>query len=170
MDKQYIDKHEAYMLIEHEAETHELPASKEAYERAARIVDQMRPEELDISHCSECDMEISNVKITDASLTMADHGCLTFFITVEGGGIGVSIGGYCIGHGYLGAKEFKSENGIGLVAMMKIMDVVGVTKWEDLKGKYCRIKSDGWGSRVTTIGNILDDKWFDIGEFFKNAQ
>lgn len=54
--------------------------------------------------------------------------------------------------------------------MMKIMDVVGVTNWEDLKGKYCRIKSDGWGSLVTTIGNILDDKWFDIGEFFKNAQ
>ena len=43
MDKRYIDQHEAYMLIKHEAETRELPASKEAYERAARIVDQMRP-------------------------------------------------------------------------------------------------------------------------------
>lgn len=43
MDKQYIDKHEAYMLIKHEVETHELPESKNAYERAARIVDQMRP-------------------------------------------------------------------------------------------------------------------------------
>lgn len=43
MDKQYIDRHEAYMLIKHEAETHELPASKEAYERAARIVAQMHP-------------------------------------------------------------------------------------------------------------------------------
>ena len=112
-------------------------------------------------------MEITNVKIINASLTMADHGCLTFLITVEGSGIGVSLGGYCIGHGYLGAKEFKSENGKGLVAMMRIMDVVGATKWEDLKGKYCRIKSDGWGSIVTTIGNIIEDKWFDIGEFFK---
>ena len=43
MDKQYIDRHEAYMFIKHEAETHELPASKEAYERAARIVAQMHP-------------------------------------------------------------------------------------------------------------------------------
>ena len=43
MDKHYIDKHEAYRLIKHEAETHELPASKEAYERAARIVAQMHP-------------------------------------------------------------------------------------------------------------------------------
>lgn len=54
MDKHYIDKHEAYMLIKHEAETHELPASKEAYKRAVRIVAQMCPDELDIPHCSEC--------------------------------------------------------------------------------------------------------------------
>lgn len=43
MDKEYIDKNEAYRLIKHEAETHELPASKEAYKRAARIVAQMCP-------------------------------------------------------------------------------------------------------------------------------
>lgn len=43
MDKEYIDKSEAYRLIKHEAETHELPASKEAYERAARIISMMKP-------------------------------------------------------------------------------------------------------------------------------
>lgn len=48
MDKRYIDQHEAYLLIKHEAETHELPESKNAYERAARIVDQMRPENIAI--------------------------------------------------------------------------------------------------------------------------
>ena len=36
-------------------------------------------------------MEITNVKIINASLTMADHGCLTFLITVEGGGIGLIL-------------------------------------------------------------------------------
>ena len=115
-------------------------------------------------------MEIINVKITNVRLTMADHGCLTFYITVKGAGIGVNIGGYCIGHGYLGADEFKSKSGADLVAMMKIMDVVGVTNWEDLKGKYCRIKIDDLDSNVTTIGNIIDEKWFDLREFFKHAQ
>lgn len=43
MDKEYIDKHEAYMLLKHEVEKHELPASKEAYERAARIISMMEP-------------------------------------------------------------------------------------------------------------------------------
>lgn len=38
-----IDKHATYKALKHEAETHELPASREAYERAARIIDQMKP-------------------------------------------------------------------------------------------------------------------------------
>lgn len=112
-------------------------------------------------------MRTENVKITNASLTMEDHGVLTFYITVEGAGIGVNLGGYCIGSGYLGAKEFSAENGGGIVAMMNIMNVVGVHKWEDLKGKYCRIKIDGWDSTVSVIGNIIENKWFDMKKFFE---
>ena len=89
--------------------------------------------------------EIRNAKITDTSISMGDHGCLTFRITLEGDAFGVSYGGYCIGHGFLGSDTFTAENGSGLVAMMRIMDVVGVEK----------------------IGNIIEDKWFDIDEFFK---
>jgi len=112
--------------------------------------------------------EIKNVKITNVSLTMADHGCLTFYLTLEGDAWGISYGGYCIGLGFLGSDSFTAENGGGLVAMMKIMDTVGVEKWEDLKGKYIRIVDEGWGSSVKKIGNIIEDKWFDIDEFFKN--
>ena len=68
------------------------------------------------------------------------------------------------------AKEFKADSGSGLVAMMKIMDTVGVEKWEDLKGKYCRVKTEGWGGQIKIIGNIIEDKWFDMGEFFKSAE
>ena len=112
-------------------------------------------------------MTIENVKITNTSITMEDHGVLTFYITVEGAGIGVNLGGYCIGSGYLGAKEFSAESGGGLVAMMNIMSVIGVHKWEDLKGKYCRIKTEGWGSTVSIIGNIIEDKWCDMKKFFE---
>ena len=114
-------------------------------------------------------MKIENAKITNVSLTMADHGCLTFWITIESAGWGCSIGGYCIDHGYLGAKKFDGC-GPGLEAMMRIMDTVGVDKWEDLKGKYVRVKTEGWGDTVTCIGNILKDKWFDLKEFFAKAQ
>ena len=116
--------------------------------------------------------EILNVKITNVSLTMADHGVLTFFVTVEGSGWGCGLGGYVIGNGYLGADDddFQSESGLGLVAMMRIMDVVGVSRWEDLKGKYCRVESESWGSSIHKIGNIIKDKWFDIDQFFKTHQ
>lgn len=111
--------------------------------------------------------EILNAKITSVSLTMADHGCLTFWVTVEGGGWGVSIGGYKIGSGYLGADNFKVEYGDGLEAMMRIMDTVGVERWEDLKDKYIRAEVNGLGCSVKKIGHITKEKWFDIGEFFE---
>lgn len=115
-------------------------------------------------------MAIVNAKITDVSISMGNLGCLTFDIGLNGGDWGCSYGGYCIGHGYLGANSFTAENGGGLVAMMKIMDVVGVERWEDLKGKYVRVVDCGLGSSITRIGNIIEDKWFDIDEFFKSYE
>lgn len=111
--------------------------------------------------------EIRNARIIDTSITMEDHGCLTFMIRLESGALYVSYGGYCIGQGFLGSDTFTAENGSGLVAMMRIMDVVGVERWENLKGKYVRFVVDAWGSPVKKIGNIIEDKWFDIDEFFK---
>ncbi|MEE1162622.1 MAG: hypothetical protein UHU21_02905 [Lachnospiraceae bacterium] len=113
--------------------------------------------------------EIKNAIIESTSLSMADHGCLTFTIWLKGDGWGVGYGGYCIGHGYLGADEFKAENGHGLEAMMHIMNVVGVEKWEQLKGKYVRCKIGRIGESVDEIGNITKEKWFNIREFFKNV-
>ena len=40
---------------------------------------------------------------------------------------------------------------------------------EDLPGKYIRFEDNGLGSTVTKIGNIIDDKWFDIESYFDKA-
>lgn len=116
---------------------------------------------------SEDFQEIRTARIVDTRLTMADHGCLTFYITLEGAGWYASYGGYAIAHGHLGATEFKAENGDGLEAMMRIMDVVGVDRWEDLVGKYVRADAT-WrnGASVDKIGNIIEDKWYNIRKFF----
>lgn len=113
-------------------------------------------------------MDIENAKIINTRISMADHGCLTFDLILEGSSWGCSYGGYCIGRGYLGAKDFTASSGNGLVAMMKIMDTVGVERWEDLKGKYVRCKIKGWGGTIDEIGNLIEDKWFNIREFFSN--
>ncbi|MBO7211917.1 MAG: hypothetical protein J6V44_13085 [Methanobrevibacter sp.] len=112
---------------------------------------------------------IENACIKDVSISMADHGVLTYGITLEGYGWGCVYGGRCIGHGYLGAKKFDGC-GNGLEAMMRIMDIVGVEKWEYLKGKYIRVASKGLGDTIDIIGNIIDDKWFNQREFFSNPE
>ena len=110
-------------------------------------------------------MEIKNARISKVSISMADHDCLTFRLFLDGDGWGCGFGGYCIGHGYLGADNFAGY-GSGLEAMMRIMDTVGVEKWEDLEGKYVRCKVGDWGDPINEIGNILKDKWFNIKDFF----
>lgn len=115
-------------------------------------------------------MEIKNAEITSTQITMSDHGCLTFWLEIEGYGWSVNYGGYCIGHGYLGADKFSAENGHGLEAMMHIMDVVGVDTWEKLKGQLVRVKTGDWGDSVKVIGNIMKDDWFDINAFFKEKR
>ena len=114
-------------------------------------------------------MEVVNAKITRADLSMADHGVLCYYLTLEGRGFGCNYGGRVIGKGYLGAKHFKgSEKGIE--AIMRIMDTVGVENWNDLKGKYVRAVLNGWGSPIDKIGNIIEDKWFDQEEFFSEKE
>ena len=76
--------------------------------------------------------KIENALITGVDLSMADHGCLTLSIVLDGGGWGVVYGGYCLGHGYLGADHFDGS-AAGMESIMRIMDVVGVEKFQDLK-------------------------------------
>lgn len=116
---------------------------------------------------TEAGYTIENALIEKVDLSMADHGCLTLAMTLQGGGWGVVYGGYCLGKGYLGADD-DSFNGsaAGMEYLMRIMDTVGVEKFQDLKGKYVRVATKGWGDQVKIIGNILKDKWFDAETFF----
>ena len=112
--------------------------------------------------------EIVNAKIENVSLTMADHGVLCYFLTLKMNGCGVNYGGRVIGKGWLGANADEFEGyAKGTEALMRIMDVVGVERWENLKGKYVRVELNGWGETVEKIGNIIEDKWFDQKEFFE---
>lgn len=109
--------------------------------------------------------EIVNALIENVSLSMEDHGALCYYLTLRMNGCGCGYGGHVIGKGYLGAKEFQGYEK-GTEALMRIMDVVGVHRWEDITGKYVRVELPGWGGIVDRIGNIIEDKWFSQKEFF----
>lgn len=119
-------------------------------------------------------MNIYSIKpaiITNVSLTMADHGTLTFYITFKecNSSENRCLGGYTIGKGYLGADNFEGST-IGLEVMMRIMDTVGVATWEDLVGKKVLIGFHEPYSGVKEITNIETEKSFYIEDFFNSRE
>ena len=115
--------------------------------------------------------KIENAKITGVDLSMADHGCMTLSMTLEGAGWGCVYGGYVLGKGYIGAKpEFFEADGNGMVYLMRIMDIIESDTFNGMKGEYIRIATKGWGDRVRIIGHITKDKWFDAESFFEDLK
>ena len=109
---------------------------------------------------------IENVKITDTFLGREDHGILTCHLTVEGDGFAVIIGGYCLDK-YDEHKNKRVAFHKSFELIDRILEVVGVNSWEELQGKHIRVKSNGYGGRVTKIGNLFKEDWLDFDTFFK---
>lgn len=108
---------------------------------------------------------IKNARITSTMLGREDHGIMTFMIYIDAGDFSCGVGGFCLDefNATTQTRVFRVES---MEVISKILDVVGVDKWEDLPGKHIRFEDVGWGSTVTKIGNIITDKWFDMREFF----
>lgn len=111
--------------------------------------------------------EIKNAKITKTMLGREDHGIMTFMIFIECDRFGCGVGGYALDE-YDKATDTRVFRAKSMESISKILEVVGVDKWEQLPGKYIRIKDNGWGSTVDEIGNLMEDKWFNLREFFSN--
>jgi hypothetical protein len=109
--------------------------------------------------------KIKNAKVIHVDLSMEDHGVICLDMTLEGSGWGVVFGGVVLGHGYVGAKEFNGSAD-GIEYIMRIMDTLNSSKFNDMFGKYVRVATKGWGDTIKIIGNIIEDKWFDYGTFF----
>lgn len=114
-------------------------------------------------------MEIKNAQIESTMLGREDHGIMTFIITVRfDSGCHIGIGLYAL-DGYDKETQTRVFHAKSMEAVSRILDIVGVDKWEDLPGKYIRIKDRGWGETIVEIGNLMEDKWFNIEEFFKEV-
>lgn len=101
--------------------------------------------------------EIKNAIIENATITADDHGLLSAWLTLDYGGSGQGFGGYAL---YL-PKSFthhKIESVAGHF-IWRVMEVAGVVRWEELKGKTIRVKASHGG--VDAIGHIVNEDWFD---------
>jgi hypothetical protein len=108
--------------------------------------------------------EVVNAKITGTHLGIEDHGILTFFLYLEFDGYHQGFGGYALDT-YDKENKMRIGTAYGTDCILNILKVLEVNKWEDLKGKYVRIKRDGtWNEPITEIGHIVNNKWFNIKE------
>ena len=111
---------------------------------------------------------IENAKIVSTQLGGYDGGTLimTCWLTLVGDGWGQGFGGYGLDRPLTAQerqdspKRYRAGTAYGMEFITRIIETVGVDKWEDLPGKYVRFRRDGVADRITAIGHITDDKWF----------
>ena len=112
---------------------------------------------------------ILNAKIESVSLCFQND-ILTFYLGLKiEGGYGCCFGGYALDE-YDKAEGRRLPRSLGLECLEEIMKTVGVSSWENLRDKYLRVVDRGLGESIAVIGNIMEDKWFNIEDFFQKAK
>ena len=98
---------------------------------------------------------ITNARITGTNFGIQEDGSMVFYLTLEAGGKVYHVGGIAL-------DSFDELTG---TRVSFVLEVAGVSRWEDLPGTFLRVEESAWGTMVFRIGNILEDRWFDIREF-----
>ena|ERR1051326_2334923 len=98
-----------------------------------------------------------NAKIKSTHLGYEDHGVFTAYLMLEWEGSGQGFGGYFLDR-YDDKRDKRFGTEKGMTFIMRVVDAVGVSAWEELKGKYVRIKQDH--NKIYGIGHITKSQWF----------
>lgn len=117
--------------------------------------------------------KIINAQIYKSSLGYNESAVFTFEIYLKGSdGKKYLFGGHCLDtyDKSLGKRVATAD---GLEFLVKALDVIGVSRWEELPDKYVRIvitdKNIQYVS-VSVIGNLMKDKWLDAEAFWEERE
>ena len=107
--------------------------------------------------------EEKNAVIKSTSLGYEDHGIMTFFLHLDYGGGGQGFGGYGLDKPNDGDRPpYRLGTAFGLEAIMRVLDVVGVSEWEKLPGKSVRVRA--CHDKVKELGHYLKEEWLNMEE------
>ncbi len=107
--------------------------------------------------------EIVNARIESTMLGIEDHGIMTFTIMLDYGGSAQGYGGYAM-DSYDKVNKKRIGSAFGIESIRAVLEAVGVTRWEDLKGKYVRVEREGgWSGKIFAIGHLIESKWCNLG-------
>lgn len=104
-------------------------------------------------------------KIDSTAITHADHGVLTAWLHTSWSGSGVGVGGYCLDQpkDRDGRDYSRVGTAYGLDYLIRVMETVGVEKWEDLPGQQVIVlfaEQNSIGLSSKGIAGVLNDKVF----------
>lgn len=108
---------------------------------------------------------VKNAVIESASLTTAERGLLTAWLTLDYGGSGQGFGGYAL---YL-PKPYTHHQMLSHAGhwIYRVMEIAEVDEWAKLKGRTIRVRADF--GKVHSIGHIVKDDWFDPAADFEGC-
>lgn len=101
--------------------------------------------------------EIKNARIGSTMLGVEDHGILTAFLYLDYDSSSQGFGGYSL-DGFNKELDKRVGSAYGMEFIKRVLNVLEVDNWENLKGKYCRADSEHY--KVHGIGHITKDQWF----------
>lgn len=114
--------------------------------------------------------KIINAQITSTSLGCSEWGIFSFEIWLKGAdGKNYRFGECCLDT-YDQDMKRRIGTAKGMDFLMQTLITIGVSRWEELPGKYVRIviteKNIQYVS-VSVIGNLMKDKWLDDEAFWE---
>lgn len=112
--------------------------------------------------------QIGTIKST--SLGTQDHGIITSMLHVEWTGGGIGVGGYCLDEPRKdadGKRIGRFGTAYGLDHIMRVLETVGVDKWEQLPGKQVIVLFEGesrLGSFACGIAGITNERVLNFND------
>lgn len=103
--------------------------------------------------------------IKSTMLGFEDHGIMSFWLTCDGDGWGIGVGGYAL-DSWEESKKKRVPSVLTGAVVAEVLECLGVESWEKLPGTRIHVLFDGdaWGSRAKGITNytmtkavVLDD-------------
>jgi hypothetical protein len=98
-------------------------------------------------------METKNAVIVDAGIAIEEYGILSARITLDYGK-STQVLGQAL---YLTRDRLDGGSYAGFF-LYEVLEVIGVSAWEQLKGKAVRVMCDE--CHVEAIGHVINDSWF----------
>lgn len=92
-------------------------------------------------------MRTLNAKITGTNFGVQEDGSMVFYLTMEAAGRVYQVGGISLDtYDEIGRRRVFF--GRGIQAIRRVLEVAGVSRWEDLPGTFVRVEESAWGTMV----------------------